>query len=108
MKVNRIPTLELMKDRSAFILLMTIGLKAKREDDFSIPDLEIGECFLNGHQSANCKNPDDYKYAIKRLKQWGFASFKRVSKGYIAKVTTEKFFNENTQNHSNFINNGIT
>ena len=90
-KINS-ETENLMKDKAAFMLLLQIAYKTKINDDFSIPDLEIGEAFINGHESVCLKNPDEYKFAIRRLKAWGFASFRRKWNGYIAKMTTDKFF----------------
>jgi len=82
----------LMKDPKAFMLLLQIAYKTRRSEEFEIPNVEVGEAYINGHESVGLKNADEYKYAIKRLKKWGFASFRRVWNGYVAKVTTDKFF----------------
>lgn len=87
--INR-ETDNLMKDTDAFLMLLKIAYNTKREDTFSIPDLEIGEALLTaeivgmGYQT--------FRTTKQKLKKWGFAEFKATNKGTIAKLTTDKFF----------------
>lgn len=87
--INR-ETDNLMKDTDAFLLLLKIAYFTKREDSFSIPDLEVGEALVTAELIG--LEYDRYRKAKDRLRKWGFAEFKATNKGSIAKLTTDKFF----------------
>ncbi len=88
-KINK-ETDSLMKDTNTFLMLLTIAYNAKRENLFSIPDLEIGEAFLT---ADICRmSVTTFRTTKKKLEKWGFASFRTTNKGTIAKMTTDKFF----------------
>lgn len=80
----------LMKDTDAFLLLLKIAYNTKRDDFFSIPDLEIGEAFITAEIMG--MSLQTFRTAKKKLAQWGFAEFKTTNKGTIARLTTDKFF----------------
>ncbi len=88
-KINK-ETDNLMKDNAAFLLLLKIAYNTKRDDFFSIPDLEIGEALINAEILG--MGYQVYRTAKKNLEKWGFAKFKSTNKGTIAKMTTDKFF----------------
>lgn len=88
-KINK-ETDNLMKDNAAFLLLLKIAYNTKRDDFFSIPDLEIGEALINA-ETLGMGYPA-YRTAKKNLEKWGFATFKSTNQGTIAKMTTDKFF----------------
>lgn len=87
--INR-ETDNLMKDTDAFLLLLKIAYFTKREDCFSIPDLEVGEALVTAEIAG--LSPEQYRRAKDKLRKWGFAEFKATNKGSIAKLTTDKFF----------------
>lgn len=80
----------LMKDTDAFLLLLKIAYNTKREDSFSIPDLEVGEALINADILG--LGYEKYRSAKKRLEKWGFVTFKATNKGTIARIITNKFF----------------
>lgn len=83
-------TENLMKDTNAFLLLLKIAYFTKREDYFSIPDLNIGETAVS---AAIVGLPEQsFRTAKKKLERWGVAKFRGTSTGTIAKITTDKFF----------------
>lgn len=80
----------LMKDTEAFLMLLKIAYNTKRDDSFSIPELEIGEALITAELIG--LEYEQYRRAKKRLSKWGFAEFKASNKGTIATITTDKFF----------------
>lgn len=88
-KINK-ETDNLMKDTDAFLMLLKIAYNAKRDDFFSIPDLEIGETFLTAEICQMTMTT--FRTTKKKLEKWGFAKFRTTNKGTIAKMTTDKFF----------------
>ncbi len=80
----------LMKDTDAFLMLLKIAYNTKRDDFFSIPDLEVGEAFLTAEICGFSQQT--FRTTKKKLEKWGFAKFKATNKGSIAKLTTDKFF----------------
>lgn len=88
-KINK-ETDNLMKEKEAFFMLLKIAYETKREDLFSIPDLEIGEAFITPEICGY--SVQTFRTTKKKLEKWGFATFKPTNKGTIAKITTDKFF----------------
>lgn len=80
----------LMKDTEAFLMLLKIAYNTKRDDFFSIPDLEIGQAFITAEVMG--MSQQTFRTTKKKLEKWGFAKFKPTSKGTIATITTDKFF----------------
>lgn len=80
----------LMKDTSAFLMMLKIAYNTKRDDFFSIPDVEIGEAFITNEMLD--MSISEYRATKKKLKDWGFVEFKTTTKGTIAKIVTDKFF----------------
>lgn len=80
----------LMKDTDAFLMLLKIAYNTKRDDMFSIPDIEIGEAFITAEICG--MSQQTFRTTKKKLVKWGFAKFKSTTRGTIAKVTTDKFF----------------
>lgn len=80
----------LMKDREAFLMLLKIAYNTKREDSFSIPDLEVGEAFITAEILG--VSQQTFRTTKARLAKWGFAKFKATNKGTIARMITDKFF----------------
>lgn len=80
----------LMKDNEAFLMLLKIAYNTKRDDFFSIPDLEIGEALVTAEIMG--MEYETYRRAKTRLSNWGFVKFKATNKGTIARITTDKFF----------------
>lgn len=80
----------LMKDTDAFLMLLKIAYNTKRDDFFSIPELDIGEAFVTAEIVG--MSQQTFRTTKKKLLKWGFAEFKPTSKGTIARLTTDKFF----------------
>ena len=80
----------LMKDTDAFLMLLKIAYNTKRDDLFSIPDLEVGEAFITADILGMTQAT--FRSTKKKLEKWGFVSLKTTTKGTIARITTDKFF----------------
>lgn len=80
----------LMKDTDAFLMLLKIAYNTKRDDFFSIPDLNIGEAFITAEILGMTQTP--FRTTKRKLEKWGFVEFKTTTKGTIAKIITDKFF----------------
>lgn len=87
--INR-ETDNLMKDTDAFLMLLKIAYYTKREDSFSIPDLEVGEAFITAEILE--LSQQTFRTTKKKLEKWGFVKFKTNNKGTIARIVTDKFF----------------
>ena len=87
--INR-ETDNLMKDTDAFLMMLKIAYNTKREDCFSIPDLEVGESFITADIIGISQQT--FRTTKKKLEKWGFVSFKTNNKGTIARIITDKFF----------------
>lgn len=87
--INR-ETDNLMKDTDAFLMLLKIAYNTKREDSFSIPDLEVGEAFITAEIVG--LSQQTFRTTKKKLEKWGFVKFKSNNKGTIARIITDKFF----------------
>lgn len=80
----------LMKDTDAFLLLLKIAYNTKREDCFSIPDLEVGDAFITAEIVG--MSQQTFRTTKRKLAKWGFVTFKATNKGTIARIITNKFF----------------
>lgn len=80
----------LMKDTDAFLMLLKIAYNTKRDDFFSIPDLEIGEAYITAETVG--MSQQTFRTTKTKLAKWGFVEFKTTNKGTIARITTDKFF----------------
>lgn len=80
----------LMKDTDAFLMLLKIAYNTKREDSFSIPDLEVGEAFVTAEIVG--LSQQTFRTTKKKLEKWGFVEFRTTTRGTIARITTDKFF----------------
>lgn len=80
----------LMKDTDAFLMLLKIAYNTKRDDLFSIPDLEVGQAFITAEIIG--VSQQTFRTCKKKLANWGFAKFTPTTKGTIAEITTDKFF----------------
>lgn len=88
-KINK-ETDNLMKDTEAFLMLLKIAYNTKRDDLFSIPDLEIGEAFITAEILGMTQAT--FRTTKSKLAKWGFVSFRTTNKSTIAKMITDKFF----------------
>lgn len=80
----------LMKDTDAFLMLLKIAYNTKREDSFSIPDLEVGEAFVTAEIVG--LSQQTFRTTKKKLEKWGFVEFRTTTRGTIARMITDKFF----------------
>ena len=88
LEINK-ETENLLKDPAAFFMLANIAFNTKRDDSFSIPDLEIGQAFMTGCQGMSTS---EYRKTKIKLAKWGFVKFNTTNQGTIAQITTDKFF----------------
>ena len=87
--INR-ETDNLMKDTDAFLMMLKIVYNTKRDDSFSIPDLEVGEAFITAEIVG--LSQQTFRTIKKKLEKWGFVKFRTNNKGTIARIITDKFF----------------
>lgn len=80
----------LMKDTDAFLMMLKIAYNTKREDSFSIPDLEVGEAFITAEIVG--LSQQTFRTTKKKLEQWGFVEFRTTTRGTIVRIVTDKFF----------------
>lgn len=85
---------ELMKKPFAFLLLTQIARRAKRTTDFTVNNLEIGECFVGDYKSIGATE-QQYRTAKANIQKWGFATFKATNRGTIAKLTDTRVYDIN-------------
>lgn len=86
-------TTALFRDRNAFILLAAIAYRARRTDD-PVSDLKVGEAQIGDVKNYGLTQ-QEYRTAKRKLKKWGFATFKATSKGTIAKLANTRIYDIN-------------
>ena len=84
-------TLELLKDHDAFILLTVIALRARRPDEFNIHNLKSGEALIGDHDRYGLTQ-QQYRRAMRRLRRWGFATFKPTTHGTVATLVDARVY----------------
>lgn len=85
---------ELLQDPTAFILLTTIALRARRTDEFNIHDLRSGEALVGDHDRCGLTRRQ-YRTAMRRLARWGFAAFRPTTRGTIATLCDTSIYDIN-------------
>ena len=96
-KMNRgRETLELMKDRNAFILLAQIASRAKRTNGYTYLNLAKGEALIGDHKHIGITR-GQYREATKRLIKHGFITIRTTNKGTIAKLINSDVFDINEE-----------
>ena len=94
-KLKRSPeTLELLQDPNAFILLTVIAFRARRNDEFNIHNLKSGEALIGDYKKCGLTHRQ-YRTAMKRLGQWGFAAFKPTTRGTVATLCDTRVYDIN-------------
>ena len=89
-------TEELMKKPDSFLLLTQISMRAKRNDDFSIHNLKIGEALIGDYKNIGLTERR-YRTAKNDIQKYGLATFKATNKGTIAKLTNSMVYNINEE-----------
>ena len=87
-------TLELLNDPSAFVLLTVIALRARRSNEFNIHNLKSSEALIGDYRKFGLTR-QQYRTAMKRLGQWGFAAFKPTTRGTVATLCDARIYNIN-------------
>lgn len=96
-KLHRTPcTRELLREKDAFHLLTVIALRAKRTMDFNVEGLKLGEALIGDHRNYQMTR-QEYRTAMKKLKKWGFATFRTTNKGTIAKLINKRIYDINEE-----------
>lgn len=90
-------TLELLKKPDAFMLLTQIAIRAKRTDDFTIHNLEIGEALIGDFRNIGLTQRR-YRTAKNDIQKYKLATFKATNKGTVAKLTNSSIYNINIEN----------
>ena len=94
-KLKRGPeTLELLKDKNAFILLTVIALRARRTSEFNIHRLRSRQALLGDCRSYGM-TPQQYRSAKRRLTKWSLAGFRSTSRGTIATLLDARIYDIN-------------
>lgn len=94
-KLNRGPeTLELLHDPNAFILLTVIALRARRTDEFNVHNLRCGQALIGDYEKYGLSR-QQYRTAMKRLGQWGLATFKPTTRGTVATLADRRIYDIN-------------
>jgi hypothetical protein len=96
-------TIELMKDKNAFILLAQIAYRAKRTSSFSIHGLTIGEAMVGDFENIGLKR-GEYREALKRLVNHQLITIETSNRGTIAKLINSDIFdiNQEKADHSEY------
>lgn len=89
-------TIELMKDRNAFMLLTQIAYRAKRTNAFSTKNLNIGEALIGDYKNIDLTR-GEYRYALKRLEKYQLITTKKTNKGTIAKIINSNIYDINEE-----------
>jgi len=87
-------TLELLNDPNAFVLLTVIALRARRSNEFNIHNLKSSEALLGDYRKFGLTRRQ-YRTAMKRLGQWGFAAFKPTTRGTVATLCGGRIYDIN-------------
>ncbi len=78
-------TRELMKNADTFLLATVIAFRARRNSDFNVFDLKVGESFLGDYENYGM-TARRYRTAKDRLEKWSIATFRTTTRGTIAKL----------------------
>jgi hypothetical protein len=104
-KLKRSPeTLELLKDRNAFILLTVIALRARRTSEFNVHRLRRRQAFLGDCRSYGLTT-QQYRSAKRRLSEWSLASFRSTNRGTVATLLNAKIYDINETRDAQAANN---
>ncbi len=87
-------TEELMKDPKAFTLLTQIAYRARRNDDFSVDNLNAGEALIGDYKSIGLTE-QQYRTRKERLEKWGFVTFKPTNRGTVATIVDKRVYDIN-------------
>jgi hypothetical protein len=89
-------TIELMRDRNAFVLLAQIACRAKRTNEFSVHHLDKGEALIGDYKKIGLTR-GQYREATNRLTKYGFITIRTTNKGTIAKLINSEVFDINEE-----------
>jgi len=87
-------TEELLKDPNCFMLLTLIAYRAKRINGFNIHNLKAGEALI-GDCGFIGLSRQQYRTALKRLKEYKLITIKTTNKGVIAKLINSDIYDIN-------------
>jgi len=71
-----------------------IALRARRTDEFNLHNLQSGEALLGDYAKCGLSRRE-YRTAMKRLRQWGFATFKPTTHGTVATLCGTRVYDIN-------------
>jgi len=87
-------TYELLRDKSAFMLLTQIALRARRTDIFNVTGLKPGEALVGDYKSIGLSR-QNYRSALQRLEKWKFITTRATTKGTIATICNNDVYDVN-------------
>lgn len=87
---------ELLKDAPCFLLLSQIAFRAKRTNDFSVHNLEIGEAMIGDYSSCGLTE-QKYRTAKNKLTTWKFITIRATTKGTVAKLLNKDIWDINEE-----------
>jgi hypothetical protein len=85
---------ELLKDKSAFMLLTQIALRARRTDNFNVTGLKPGEALVGDYKTIGLSR-QSYRSALLRLEKWKFITIKTTNKGTVATLCNYDIYDIN-------------
>jgi hypothetical protein len=100
-------TKELMKDKSAYMLLTQIAVRARRTDSFNVTDLKPGEALIGDFKSIGLTR-QNYRTALKNLEKWKFITIKTTNKGTIATLCNNDVYDINISEGNQQVNQRLT
>lgn len=88
--------MELIIHKNAYILLGVIAQRARRTNKFNRFGLTVGQALIGDHKKYGMTERE-YRTAKKKLKKWGFATFKGTNKGTIATLCDKRIYDINPE-----------
>lgn len=75
----------------AYILAAIIGHRGRYNPAFNRYGLKLGECLLGDYENYGMTR-QEYRTAMRQLKEWGFATFRTTNKGTVGKLIDTRLF----------------
>ncbi len=89
---------ELAKDPPAFVLMWQIAYRARRNSDFSVDNLKVGEALIGDYANIGLTRRQ-YRTRLDRLTNWGFVTIKTTNRGTIATIVDKRVYDINANSN---------
>ncbi|MFZ7124745.1 MAG: hypothetical protein ACOWWM_01145 [Desulfobacterales bacterium] len=107
MLIRSADTMELIRHPNEFTLLTLIAYRARRNGSFSTLGLEPGEALIGDHRSIGLSR-QQYRTALKNLKNWEFLTTRATNKGTVAKIIKSTVYDINADDCNQPLNQSLT